>query len=106
MATTFLPEVPRLRRDPMPHNGELIFAVAIVNVPTARLRLFARQRFARWGLGHCSHCTASKLSVKYLAATSHLSACFFGLRAIISPGIGLPALRSTSDMETPFRSSP
>jgi len=25
----------------MPRNGELIFAVAIVNVPMARLRLFA-----------------------------------------------------------------
>ena len=40
----------------MPHNGELIFAVAIVNVPMARLRLFAplRRRFAWWRLGHLS----------------------------------------------------
>jgi len=35
-------------RDPMPHNGELIFAVVIVGIPSARLRLFAplRRRFA------------------------------------------------------------
>ena len=60
----------------MLRNGELIFAVAIVNVPMTRLRLFARmwQRFARWRLGHCSHYTDSKLSAKYLAATNHLSA--------------------------------
>jgi hypothetical protein len=40
----------------MPRNGELIFAVAIVNAPTARLRLFAplRRRFAYWRPGHRS----------------------------------------------------
>src|SRR6516165_1304554 len=40
----------------MPRDGELIFAVAIVNVPMARLRLFAplRRRFAWWRLGHLS----------------------------------------------------
>src|SRR6516225_12502711 len=40
----------------MPRNGELIFAVAIVNGPPARLRLFApwRRRFACWRLGHRS----------------------------------------------------
>jgi hypothetical protein len=31
-------------RGPMLHSGELIFPVVIVNVPTARLRLFARLR--------------------------------------------------------------
>jgi hypothetical protein len=40
----------------MPHNEELIFALAIVNVPMARLRLFAplRRRYACWRLGHQS----------------------------------------------------
>jgi hypothetical protein len=40
----------------MPRNGELIFAVAIVDVPMARLRLFAplRRRFACWRPGHRS----------------------------------------------------
>ena len=40
----------------MLHSWELVFAVVIVSVPTARLRLFARlrQRFTRWRLGHRS----------------------------------------------------
>ena len=40
----------------MPRNGELIFAVAIVNVPMARLRLLAplQRRSACWRLGHRS----------------------------------------------------
>jgi hypothetical protein len=39
---------------PMLHSGELIFALAIVNVPMARRRFFvrSRRRFARWRLRH------------------------------------------------------
>jgi hypothetical protein len=38
---------------PMLHGGELIFSVAIVNVPTARWRSFLRlRRFARWRPSH------------------------------------------------------
>jgi hypothetical protein len=40
----------------MLHSEELIFALAIVNVPMARLRLFAPllRRYACWRLGHRS----------------------------------------------------
>jgi hypothetical protein len=41
----------------MPHNEELIFALAIVNIPMARLGLVAaplRRRYASWRLGHRS----------------------------------------------------
>ena len=40
----------------MLHSGELIFAVVIVGIPSARLRLFAplRRRFACRRLGHRS----------------------------------------------------
>jgi hypothetical protein len=48
----------------------------------------------------------SKLSAKYCAATSHSSARFFGLRAIMSPAFGDPASLSASEMLTPLISSP
>ena len=43
-------------RGPMLRSGELVFAIAIVNVPMTRLRLFARLRwrFLCWRLGHRS----------------------------------------------------
>src|SRR5262249_54419690 len=50
--------------------------------------------------------TGSKLSAKYCAATSHVSARFFGLRAIMSPAFGDPASLSASEMLTPPMSSP
>jgi hypothetical protein len=43
---------------------------------------------------------------KYCAATSHLSAWFFGLRAIMSPAFGDPASLSGVEMLTPLISSP
>jgi hypothetical protein len=44
------------RCGPVLHGGKLIFAVVIVNVPMARLRLFPRlrRRFACWRLRHRS----------------------------------------------------
>jgi hypothetical protein len=55
----------------------------------------------RWQDSGVRH-TGSKLSAKYCAATSHLSARFFGLRAIMSPAFGDPPSLSASEMLTTY----
>src|SRR6516225_12274373 len=80
--TSARPNDTRFWRGPMLHNRELIFAVVIVNIPMARLRLFARlrRRFARWQLGHRS--TPSVGSSPHMFVVNYSSAANsqFGLR--------------------------
>jgi hypothetical protein len=50
--------------------------------------------------------SGSKLSAKYSALTSHWSAWFLGLRAIMSPILGDPCRRSSAEIVTPSKFSP